>query len=615
MTLDRLTTEARNPASAQLDELTAVEIVRLMNAEDRRAVDAVASIADAVARAIDLITERFAGGGRLIYVGAGTSGRLGVLDAAECPPTFNTPPEMVVGLIAGGPPALTRAVEGAEDFPEQGENDVRGIDLSPRDVLVGIATSGRTPYVLGAAAYARRVGCKVIGLACNEGSELEPLTDIMLCPVVGPEVLSGSTRLKAGTATKLILNMLTTGAMVRLGKTFGNLMVDLRATNLKLKARTNRIVRLVCGVDDSEADRLLEASGGELKTALVMRTASCDAETARSRLAAVGGRVRDALIGIGATMPTSRDESLVIGIDGGGTHTIALLASANEILGRGEAGPSNIQSVGVPRALAALDSAIDKAFAAAQRQRVSVGSICLGLAGADRPQEKALIREWVAQRHVADWCDTTNDGALLLAAGTPDLWGVAAVAGTGSIAVARAADGRVARSGGWGYLLGDEGSGYAIAMAGLNAACKSADGRLEPTGLLPRLLTEMNLKQPQELIPAVYRGGWDRSAIAGLAPVVISAAAEGDATADHIVRNQARQLAQTIVAAARLLSLPSRGLPLALSGGALVGSAYYSSAVLDALRELGVEPDPVTTVADPATGAVRIARGRTPLTV
>ena len=196
----------------------------------------------------------------MIYVGAGTSGRLGVLDATECPPTFNVPPGLVVGLIAGGPSALTRAVEGAEDHPEYARQDLSGIALTSADVLVGIATSGRTPYVLGAVDCARSIGAFSIGLSCNPDADIIARVDLAITPVVGPEVLSGSTRLKAGTATKLVLNMISTGAMVRLGKTFGNLMVDLRATNEKLRQRTNRIVRDATGLDPAAADTLLTAA-------------------------------------------------------------------------------------------------------------------------------------------------------------------------------------------------------------------------------------------------------------------------------------------------------------------------------------------------------------------
>src|SRR5262245_41151370 len=293
--MDHLQTEARNPTSAELDDLTPLQIVRLMNAEDAKVIPAVASQAEAIARAIEVIADRLGTGGRLVYVGAGTSGRLGVLDATECPPTFNAPPGLVIGVIAGGPAALTRAVEGAEDHPELAARDLTEISLSGADVLVGIATSGRTPYVLGAVDHARRLGAFTIGLSCNPDADIIPRVDLAITPVVGPEVLSGSTRLKAGTATKLVLNMLSTGAMVRLGKTFGNLMVDLRATNEKLRLRTNRIVRQATGLDHAAADALLDRCDRELKTALVAQLAGVSADEARGRLRKANGRVRAAI--------------------------------------------------------------------------------------------------------------------------------------------------------------------------------------------------------------------------------------------------------------------------------------------------------------------------------
>jgi N-acetylmuramic acid 6-phosphate etherase len=290
-----MTTEARNPASERIDTLGPLELVRLMNAEDARVAEAVGREADAIARAIEIIAERLREGGRLIYLGAGTSGRLGVLDATECPPTFSTPPEMVVGLIAGGHAALTRAVEGAEDHGEFAVADLRQANLSGRDVLVGIATSGRTPYVIAGLRYAREVGAAAIGLACNDGSALADAADLMITPVVGPEVISGSTRLKAGTATKLVLNMLTTGAMVLLGKTYGNLMVDLKATNTKLVARTRRIVAMLTGLSEEEAEAQLARCGGELKTAVVAHRHGVTAEVARELLGRAGGQLRLAL--------------------------------------------------------------------------------------------------------------------------------------------------------------------------------------------------------------------------------------------------------------------------------------------------------------------------------
>jgi len=293
--LEHLTTEAANPASTAIDTLSAVEIVRLMNAEDAKVADAVGAVAESIAAAIDAIVDRMRAGGRLIYLGAGTSGRLGVLDASECPPTFSTPPELVVGLIAGGRDALTRAIEGVEDHPEDGERDLRQVDASSNDVVVGIATSGRTPYVIGGLTYARCVGAFTVGLACNADSELESVSDVLIAPVVGPEVVSGSTRLKAGTATKMVLNMLTTGALVRLGKTYGNVMVDLRATNSKLTARSRRIVSQLAGVDPTDAGRLLAECGGEVKTAIVAHRRTVSPEAARRLLADANGHLRRAL--------------------------------------------------------------------------------------------------------------------------------------------------------------------------------------------------------------------------------------------------------------------------------------------------------------------------------
>ncbi len=295
---DHLLTESRNPASEAIDTLDAAGIVALMNDEDAKVVAAVRAESAAIARAIEWTAERFRQGGRLIYVGAGTSGRLGVLDASECPPTFSTPPEMVVGLIAGGQTALTRAVEGAEDSPEQGAKDLNERKLSERDLVVGIATSGRTPYVLGAVRRAREVGAATVGIACNRPSRLGEEVDLEIAPLVGPEVIAGSTRLKAGTATKMVLNMITTGAMVRIGKTFGNRMIDLQPSNEKLRIRTRRILRELGGVDDEKARRLLEQTGGRLKPALVMAMAGVGVEDAWRLLDEYGGQVRAAVMGV-----------------------------------------------------------------------------------------------------------------------------------------------------------------------------------------------------------------------------------------------------------------------------------------------------------------------------
>ena len=293
--MDYLTTEQNNPDSIAIDQMEPIEIARLMNIEDHKVLQAVDKVLPAIAQAIQTVTQRIENGGRLIYIGAGTSGRLGVLDASECPPTFNTPPSLVVGLIAGGQRALTTAIEGAEDNAQAGAEDLRGVNLSPSDVVCGIATSGRTPYVLGALTYARTIQAATIGVTCNEVSELSTVCDILIAPVVGPEILSGSTRLKAGTATKLVLNMISTGTMIRIGKTYGNWMVDLRATNVKLKDRSIRIVSGITGLGRNESELLLAACDGEVKTAIVSHTLGISKQAAQERLLESGGRLRSAL--------------------------------------------------------------------------------------------------------------------------------------------------------------------------------------------------------------------------------------------------------------------------------------------------------------------------------
>jgi len=293
--MHHLVTEQPNLTSAEIDTLSAIEIVELMIAEDQKIAAAVALESNSIATAVDAIAARIAKGGRLIYLGAGTSGRLGVLDASECPPTFNTPPEMIIGIIAGGLKALTVAVEGAEDDSAAAVVDLQSRALSSRDVLVGIATSGRTPYVICGLRYAQELGAYAIGLSCNPNSELNQCSDVVIAPVVGPEVISGSTRLKAGTATKMVLNILTTATMVRLGKTYGNWMVDLRATNVKLKARSVRIVSAITGLSDEQSAEQLSRCSGEVKTAIVATKRAVEPSDARALLERAEGKLRIAL--------------------------------------------------------------------------------------------------------------------------------------------------------------------------------------------------------------------------------------------------------------------------------------------------------------------------------
>lgn len=293
--LSALTTEGRNAASTDIDRLSTLEMLTVINQEDKKVALAVEAILPAIARAVDAIVAAFAQGGRLIYCGAGTSGRLGILDASECPPTFGTPRSQVVGLIAGGHQAILQAVENAEDNQQQGAQDLIDIGFSRHDVLVGIAASGRTPYVLGALEHANATGAVTAALSCNPHSPMAQLAQIALTPVVGPEVITGSSRMKAGTAQKLVLNMLTTGAMVRSGKVYGNLMVDVEATNQKLVQRQIDIVMQASDCSADEARAALDACGGHCKTAILMRLADLNAAAAQALLAAHKGFIRQAL--------------------------------------------------------------------------------------------------------------------------------------------------------------------------------------------------------------------------------------------------------------------------------------------------------------------------------
>ena len=295
MDLSRLTTERRNPASAHIDSCTTLEMVTIMQQEDSKIASAIEKILPEIARAIDATSQRLENDGRLFYLGAGTSGRLGILDASECPPTYGTDPELVQGLIAGGIPAIFRAQEGAEDNPGLAVHDLKEHGFSAKDVLVGIAASGRTPYVIGGLKYARELGALTIALACSEHAEIAALADIALTPVTGPEVVTGSTRMKAGTAQKLVLNMLSTGTMIKLGKVYGNLMVDVKASNKKLEERAIRIVMEGSGCERTEAEKALKGADGHAKLAILMVVAGVSASEGKALLERTSGHLAAAI--------------------------------------------------------------------------------------------------------------------------------------------------------------------------------------------------------------------------------------------------------------------------------------------------------------------------------
>ena len=293
--LSVLVTESRNKETMGLDQMTPLEIVTVMNREDGKAVEAVEEVLPQIAQAIVWCTDSLKQKGRIIYIGAGTSGRLGVLDAVECPPTFGVSPDVVVGLMAGGTPAFVRAVEGAEDSQIMGEEDLKEIHLSPADIVIGLAASGRTPYVIYGLRYAKKIGCRTVAVSCNRDSEIGKEADLAIEPVPGPEVLTGSTRLKAGTVQKMVLNMISTGSMVGIGKVYQNLMVDVVQTNMKLITRAENIVMTATGCTREEARDCLEEAEGSVKLAITMILLHCGAKSAKTRLNRAGGYVRNAI--------------------------------------------------------------------------------------------------------------------------------------------------------------------------------------------------------------------------------------------------------------------------------------------------------------------------------
>lgn len=295
MNLGSLISETRNAQTMALDGVSTREMVGLLNQEDAQVAPAVAAVLDEVAKAVDAAAMALQAGGRIIYMGAGTSGRLGVLDASECPPTFGVPHGLVVGLIAGGPGALLKAVEGAEDSLQLGEEDLKALNLTAEDLVVGIAASGRTPYVIGGLRYAKATGCTTVAISCNPASPIASEAAIAISPVVGPEALTGSTRLKSGTAQKMVLNMISTGAMVKFGKVYQNLMVDMKASNIKLVDRACRMLMEATGVERAQAEQVLQQTDHEVKPAILMVLTGLDAASARARLEEHRGFLRAAL--------------------------------------------------------------------------------------------------------------------------------------------------------------------------------------------------------------------------------------------------------------------------------------------------------------------------------
>ncbi|KAK0110138.1 hypothetical protein ONS95_002791 [Cadophora gregata] len=497
--LDGLQTESRNNGSSNIDKVSTYELCQIINREDATVAAAVNNCLPVIAEAIDALASRVRQGGRVIYVGAGTSGRLGVLDASEIPPTYSAPSEQFVALIAGGDAALRFAQEGAEDDVMAAERDLKALNINGKmDSLIGIAASGRTPYVLRCLAFAKSVGCVTVGLACCEPSAMgkERNVDHMISVITGPEVVTGSTRMKAGTGTKMALNMLSTGLMIKVGKTYGDMMIDVKSSNFKLQQRSKNIIRTICGErspsSDQELEALLAACSGSVKLAVATILLETSIPESRRKLDDAGGVLVDVLQ-MSKYQPSKRiaPEDYVLCVDGGGSKCGAVILGKNGELGQGEAGECNVSNVGVDTAVSSISLAIQRAVDSCPAihgilfKSIPFRYIWIELAGYDRP--------CIANRVNPLLLDIFHPSVRnklrifteidLLANTVSENNGVNSVivlvAGTGSIAMSferkdRRLE-RTGRAGGWGHLLGDDGSGYGIGRQALRLALESAD--------------------------------------------------------------------------------------------------------------------------------------------
>lgn len=599
--LKGLTTEQRNEKTMGLDRMSPLEIVSVMNEEDENVIKGVRRALPEIAKAASWATEALASGGRLIYMGAGTSGRLGVLDAVECPPTFGTEPEQVVGLIAGGDKAFLRAVEGAEDSMDLGRQDLIDLKLQKNDLVVGIAASGRTPYVIGGLRYAGQVGCRRVSIACNHGSAVGKEADCAIEVVSGPEVLTGSTRLKSGTAQKMVLNMISTTAMVGLGKAYENLMVDVQQTNQKLVTRAENMVMTAAHCDRETARQALREGNGSAKVAIAMLLMDCSAEEARERLQASGGKIRGALR---QTPKAEAQGPYLMAMDGGGTATIVYIASPQgEILRRLTGGPMNPNGAASGSVRHTLEDIFTQAAELGYDPENCLGA-GLGVAGIGNPEVRGFLEEIFRGAGFACTLGFWGDQETALAANiVPGQPGAILIAGTGSICVGREESGELVRTGGFGNIMDDGGSGYAIARDGLAAIVRAEDGRGPKTTLRDMVLEELGLSDMGGLLKYLYAPERTKGEIAALAKLVSQAADGGDEASLRILEQAAQDLAG--LAKPVLAKLP-QGAKLLYSGSVLKKNEKIRTRTLALLRESFPAVDWEEAKAEAALGALRL---------
>ncbi|OQV02093.1 hypothetical protein CLAIMM_07343 [Cladophialophora immunda] len=650
-----LQTEQRNAKSLDIDQIPTIELCRIINAEDATVSEAVSRCIPVIAAAIDCLAARVQAGGRVVYVGAGTSGRLGVLDASEIPPTYSAPEGQFVGIIAGGDTALRNAQEGAEDDLDAAVRDLKTLQVNGGvDSLIGIAASGRTPYVLSCLSYAKSLGCATVGVACAQPSAMSTSGDVdfMIDAVVGPEVVTGSTRMKAGTATKLVLNMLSTGTMIKIGKTYGNMMVDLRATNVKLQLRSRNILRTICGSQcpDSDAglDALLSNCQGSVKLAIATLGLGASVAEAKALLEEAGGVLANVLKrptngGLnGQTTTDTRALEYVLCVDGGGSKCAAVVISADGQRGYGEGPGCNVTDVGIEAATQSISVAIQRACDTHSRLRAGLwtpglfSSVWIALAGHDRKETAVTVDrvlEKLFKRPLGATLKVTNDIELLAtsAAEKHDSHSVIVlVAGTGSIAMTFQRRGdrfvRVGRSGGWGHLLGDDGSGFDIGRQAVRLALSAADeannrrrsldadSTFFPDVLVQRIFDSFCANgtdtQDLDLLSAVLSSSSDmqkKKQIAHVARLVIDASPD-DAQAKNIVQKAIESLVRLLDPLTRSGQSDTATSSLVLAGG-LMQSKIFVEAFKEALHAAELQFKHVEVVNQPAIlGAQHLLR-------
>ncbi|KAI1303874.1 putative glucokinase regulator family protein [Xylaria venustula] len=647
-----LQTENRNDRTVEINQASTLELCRLLNREDMVVPLAVDKCIPVIAEVIDTLSERVYNGGRVFYIGAGTSGRLGVLDASEIPPTYSVPSGRFIALIAGGDYALRHAKEGAEDERDGAVADLQAFDLDPEvDSLIGIASSGRTPYVLGGLSYVKSLGATTVALVCVSPSAaaVEGNVDHLIAAVTGPEAITGSTRMKAGTATKLILNMISTGIMVKLGKTYGNLMIDVKATNHKLKQRARNILRFVggdaCTQSDSELDHILDHCYGSVKLAAVTIVLNISVTEAKDRLQQNKGVLSDVFRNARKkeALPKGHGGSLVLCVDAGGTSCKAVIMAKDGEMGIGKAGPCNVTNIGTSAAMSTVSKAVQEAvdnYKATRGYRmgaVKLSAAWVGIAGYGRPSLSPSIDRSLSELlglQLGTKLKITTDIDLLpvCVMGQAELDSVIViVAGTGSIAMSyEKVDGRfrpMHRVGGWGHLLGDDGSGYSIGREALRVALLSSDlhriraseDQTSTNETLPRLSQAVvqyfrelyPQSTPDELLSTILvpdlssHGAEDATVattkrIASVAKLVLSLA-DSDDQAKHILETSVSRLVDRVM----LVTL-GRGVDTSKSGLVLAGgmtqNELYRKVLVRTLEEKCGKFKQTESVAEPAVG-------------